>query len=247
MLVWHIVRWDLALLQRSHFIAATALAAFFLCALALLAPMKPMPPKLAAMLIFFDPAVVGLSFVGGFLLLERGAGTLSAISVSPLTGPPYVAAKVVVFTLIGTVAGLAVAWAARGGDFNSGLMITALLLSNSICVLIGFIVAAPAQSVNAFLRNLILAVGVIALPLIGYFGLAPGAFEVILKAPPTYAMLVLLQGAAGSAAGGVTGGAANGDIGVSAIILSAGWLVFWIIGCWIAALRIYDRHVLTQS
>lgn len=227
----HLAVWDVALLNRSRFIAATIFATVFLCVFAVLAPQRPLAPPWAALLIFLDPAVVGLTFVGGFILLERGAGTLAALGATPLTGSVYVASKVIVFTAMGVAAGFTVAWAATGGVFNSALMAAALALSNAVCVLLGFLVAAPARSVNAFLRNLIILVLILALPLAGFFGLAPTPIDRVLMIIPSYAILILLKAGAG------------GAVSLSAAALAGLWLTFVTAGAFMVATAFYRRYL----
>ncbi|MEL7486728.1 MAG: hypothetical protein AAGJ87_05865 [Pseudomonadota bacterium] len=212
------LRWDYQLLLRSHFVVATVLTTAFLCGAAALIPVDPLPAKLVATLIFLDPAVIGMTFVGAFVLLEKGAHTLSALGVSPLRARDYVASKIIAFSSLGAVGGLIVALVARGLALNIPLLLAMLLLSNVVAVEIGFLLVARSRSVNGFLRNSIIASFALAAPLAGFWGAAPPLVDLALMAVPSYAMLVAFEA-------GVSGPSVAAA--VSAVYLAALAVVLW--------------------
>lgn len=224
------VRWDVTLQIRSHLYTATLFVIAFLCGVALLVPWEPLPVKLTVVLVFADPAVMGLSFVGGFVLMERGQNTLAALAVTPLPGRIYVLAKIVSFTLLGALAGTAVAWVATGGRFHAPMLALALLLSNALAVLVGFALVARAPSVNRFLARLSVASFLSSLPLIGFFGLAPAPLDLALWLIPSYAMLELFETSVDAGAGG-------------AVLVPIAYLLAWIIAGWSWCVRAYETHV----
>ena len=67
----------------------------------------------AALLIFSDPAMMGLYFMGGIVLLEKSQRVLDSLAVSPMRFREYLCAKVlslaIISTLTGTVLTVAVA------------------------------------------------------------------------------------------------------------------------------------------
>ena len=71
------------------------------------------PPALrsnaAAVLIFTDPAAIGLFFMGALVLLEQSQNVLHALAVSPVRPAEYMAAKIASLTLIGTAVGALIA------------------------------------------------------------------------------------------------------------------------------------------
>lgn len=229
--VVQMVRWDVTLQIRGHLYTATFFVVAFLCAVALLVPWEPLPVELTVVLIFADPAVMGLSFVGGFVLMERGQNTLAALAVTPLPGRIYVLAKIVSFTLLGAVAGIVVAWVATGGRFDVAKLLLALLLSNAVAVLVGFALVARAASVNRFLAYLAMASFLGSVPLIGFFGFAPAPLDLALWLIPSYAMLELFEAS-------VDAGASGGEV-----FVPIAYLLAWILVGWIWCVREYETHV----
>ncbi len=71
------------------------------------------PPALrsnaAAVLIFTDPAAIGLFFMGALVLLEHSQNVLHALAVSPVRPAEYMAAKIASLTLIATAVGALIA------------------------------------------------------------------------------------------------------------------------------------------
>src|SRR5687767_12663106 len=62
--------------------------------------------ELVAMILFMDPAVIGASFVGAMVLMERSQNTLVVIGVSPAKPYVYVLSKVITLTLLTFASGM---------------------------------------------------------------------------------------------------------------------------------------------
>jgi len=224
---------DIRLQVRSHFYTATFFMLAVICLAIFLIPVSPLPPKFAALLIFTDSAVMGLSFVGALVLMEKGAGTLSALSVTSMPGWVYAASKIITFTLLGVFCGVVVASFAMKGVVNTPTLLSALIISNMFAVLLGFALITRAGSVNAFLSNLLLGSLILALPLIAYFKLSPELISTVLKFIPSYAILVIVEAGL------------SPDVLFTETVIATVYLGFWIVGGWTWVLRDYDRSLVT--
>jgi hypothetical protein len=125
-----------------------------------------------------------------------------------------VASKALVLTLSGTASGVAVAatLAARGAPVRWPLLVLALGGANLFAVLLGFVIAAFARSMNQLMMRLLAATVVMFAPLLSHFGAAPWW----LFAPvPSAAMLWSLEAASGA------------DLAWSRLALAAALLVGW--------------------
>ena len=102
----------------------------------------------ATVLIFTDPAAMGLFFMGAIILLEKSQRVNSALAVSPVRAGEYMLAKLLSLALIGLVVGgiLAVA----GGIHHLRLCLPAVVLSSFICSACGLIAARFSRSLNQF-------------------------------------------------------------------------------------------------
>lgn len=103
----------------------------------------------AAILIFSDPAAMGLFFMGAIVLLEKSQRVTSFFSVSPLRIFEYICSKVLALNIIAlfVAAVLAISVNCRSillvllGTFLSGILFT----------LIGIIIATKITSLNQFI------------------------------------------------------------------------------------------------
>lgn len=103
----------------------------------------------ATILIFSDPASMGLFFMGAIVLLEKSQHTPSSIAVSPVTESEYVVAKVISLCLIGEIVACVLALAS--GAQNLFLVLLGTFLASVIFTLLGIIVATKIASLNQFL------------------------------------------------------------------------------------------------
>lgn len=117
--------------------------------------------------VYMDPSVLGLFFVGGITLLEKEQGILALTFVTPLRLWEYMASKVLSLTLIGLIAGLLVSLLAYHQPVNYGLLIIGIILTSIFYTLIGLIIACRSKSVNSFFVGMVPWMVLLILPCIG--------------------------------------------------------------------------------
>lgn len=103
----------------------------------------------AAILIFSDPASMGLFFMGAIVLLEKSQHTPCALAVSPVGPVEYVLAQAGSLSAISLVVAAILAWAARVDCLPVVLLGT--MLSSAVFTLSGIIAATKIASLNQFL------------------------------------------------------------------------------------------------
>ena len=163
-------------------------------------------------------------FVSGLLLLERGEGTFSAQSVTPLRDVEYLGSKLITLTALSLAESLIIAAAVIGLDAQLVLMALGIALSAVLFCLAGVALVARYDSVNEFLMPSVLYTSVLSLPVLGVFGVGPP--EAYLP-HPIQGPLALLQ---------------------IDVPMTAGWLVY-AIGypiLWIAPAYVWSRRALAR-
>ena len=105
--------------------------------------------KAAAILIFSDPASMGLFFMGAIVLLEKSQHTTCALAVSPVHAAEYVIAKVSSLSAISLVVAAILALAADADNLR--IVLFGTFISNVIFTLFGIIVATKIASLNQFI------------------------------------------------------------------------------------------------
>ena len=103
----------------------------------------------AAILIFSDPASMGLFFMGAIVLLEKSQHTPCALAVSPVRAAEYVIAKVGSLSVVSLAVAAALALAAGVDDLP--MVLSGTLLSSVIFTLLGIMIAARIGSLNQFI------------------------------------------------------------------------------------------------
>ncbi len=142
-----------------------------------------------AIIVFFDPAEVGLYFMGGILLLEKSQRLPSAIAVSPIRAWEYVAANVTAMTIIAVMAGMIIG--TIGGAANMTRLIIGTILCAVLFTMLGIAIATVISDLNQF----VLA----TLPVILILQITPMFYlfnksNMVLKSFPTAAIIDLMTG-----------------------------------------------------
>lgn len=105
--------------------------------------------KTAAILIFSDPASMGLFFMGAIVLLEKSQHTPCALAVSPVRPMEYIMAKVGSLSAISLIVAALLAFAA--GAENIPIVLLGTVISSVIFTLAGIMIATNIVSLNQFI------------------------------------------------------------------------------------------------
>jgi fluoroquinolone transport system permease protein len=105
--------------------------------------------KIVSILIYSDPAAMGLFFMGAILLLEKSQRVISSIAISPVKSSEYILSKVISLGITGTVVGTLIALFSGAGNLFG--IIIGTFLGSVIFSLLGLLVASRITSLNQFL------------------------------------------------------------------------------------------------
>lgn len=105
--------------------------------------------KTAAILIFSDPASMGLFFMGAIVLLEKSQHTPCALAVSPVHPMEYIIAKVCSLSAVSLVVAAILALAADVDHLY--IVLFGTVISSAVFTLLGIIVATKIISLNQFI------------------------------------------------------------------------------------------------
>lgn len=127
--------------------------------------------KVLVLLIFNDPALLGLLFVGAMVLFERDENVLQAVAILPIRKRDFILARASALVFLSLISCVAMAIIVRGSDCNYGHYIAASILSSYLFTFLGFVAVANVSSFNAYILRILLLILPISLPFFGYFGL----------------------------------------------------------------------------
>lgn len=142
-----LILWDIKLQVKSGFYFIYAILTVFYFAIMFALPVAWRNTG-AAVIIFSDPAIMGMFFMGAIILLEKSQKIPCALAVSPVLVTEYIVSKVISLCTISIIVAAALAIAAGSGNIISILLGTAL--SAVTFTLAGIIIASKISSLNQF-------------------------------------------------------------------------------------------------
>ncbi len=141
-------------------------------------------------LVFSDTSVLGLTFVGALLLLEKQQNILQSLFVTPLHLKEYLLGKVLSLTLLAFLASLAILLSANGWLSFMALYVAGIFLGSSFFVLLGIAVGARVNSLNGYIFGIMAGTIIFTVPLLSYFKICNAMWLYLL---PTRATLMLFE------------------------------------------------------
>lgn len=142
-------------------------------------------------IIFTDPSTLGLFFIGGIVLLERGQNILQPLFITPVQVHQYLLSKVISLTLIAVLVSLVIKLALFYGDFFLLPLIVGVSLSAIFFTLLGIIFATLVKNVNQYLLFSPVYVTIFYLPILELFGWYQTKWFYLL---PSHASILLIAG-----------------------------------------------------
>ena len=123
-------------------------------------------PVAAVIVVFSDPAALGLFFMGAIVLFEKSVQTLESVFISPMTIGEYITAKVLSLSLISTVVGLVLLAVSIPGRLHPLPLMFGLITGSVLFSLAGLLIASRVSSLNQFMFGVIPLSTFIAVPAI---------------------------------------------------------------------------------
>lgn len=126
------------------------------------------------LMIFSDPAAMGLFFMGAIVLFEKSERVLDSLAVSPVKPVEYVLSKLVSIALISTLAALVIGLTA-GGIKHPTTFLAGVFFCSCLFSAVGLMVASRSATLNGFILATVPAELVINIPAVLWlFGFRPG-------------------------------------------------------------------------
>ena len=133
----------------------------------------------ASLIILTDPAMLGVFFMGGIWLLEKGEGLHRFWSISPLRTIEYVWSKSISLSILSTISAILIVLIGIGGRIRFIFLALCIFIGAIVLNLIGLLVASYAHSVNQYMIIVIFPTIVLSLPpVFTAFGITHPFFEI---------------------------------------------------------------------
>lgn len=148
MRILNLIKWDIQFQIKYGFYFVYVIFTLFYIGILFVLPVD-IRKKVGTIMIYTDPAAMGLFFMGAIVLLEKSQRVLNSIAVSPVKVSEYMIAKVVSLGAIGTVVGVVIA--VVSGLDNMFRVLVGTFLGSIIFSLLGLIAASKSNSLNQFM------------------------------------------------------------------------------------------------
>jgi len=166
------IKWQFTLLFRNNLIFISIAVTAIYAGLFYLLKGFSGSDGILTLLIYNDPAIIGLFFIGLLILMEKDQQVMSAFQVSPINFHVYMLARIIPLSIIGWACALGMAIAVFWMDFDAihfslGVFSTCLMFC-----LVGLFMLGNTSEFLLFLLRSIPVLILMSLPLINYYELA---------------------------------------------------------------------------
>ena len=144
------------------------------------------------LVVFSDPSVLGLFFIGGIILLEKIQGVLMVVVVSPLKTIEYIFSKIISLAVVSVFAAFVITAFSHYESINWLILLLSTLLTSGIFTLLGIMINAGCESVNQYILKTIPYMLLFVLPC---FSLIEFPYSYLFTVVPSVAALRLMIGA----------------------------------------------------
>ena len=233
----NMLRWEFLLLYRYKIIHISLLSVllYFLTTQAVQSLQGQ--TQVHSVLLFFDPAVIGIVFVGALVLFEKSENVLQALVITPMKTDDYLFSKIISLTTISILSAslfMTLMVIFNETEFNIFYLILGIILTSVMLILLGFIIVSRVQSVNGYLLGMIIGfLGLTFPPLLHLFGLFESS---VFYLWPTQASFIIFDGV-------------FNQVGIELweIIYGLGYQLFWIVLLYLLAKKAFYEYIILKG
>jgi fluoroquinolone transport system permease protein len=188
------IKWEFTLLSRYKIIHISILSVilYFLTTQAVPDLDRPI---FHSMLLFFDPAIIGIMFIGALVLFEKSENVLQALVITPMKIDDYILSKISSLTILSIISAaifIILLNIFSGVDFDILFLTSGIILTSIMLILLGFILVSRVNSINEYLLAMVVAfLGLLFPPMLHLSGIYE---NVVFYLWPTHASLLLFTG-----------------------------------------------------
>jgi fluoroquinolone transport system permease protein len=189
------------------------------------------------MLLFFDPATIGIMFIGALVLFEKSENVLQALVITPMKTDDYLLSKIISLTILSVIsAAIFITLLNIFGDVDFDIIFLALgiILTSVLLILLGFILVSRVNSINEYLLFMVVAfLGLTFPPMLHLSGLYE---NVIFYLWPTQASFTLFTGVFNAA-----------SLELWEIAYGISYQIIWIGILYFLAKKAFHKHIVLKG
>ncbi len=131
----------------------------------------PATEGILTLLIYNDPAVIGMFFVGLSIIIEKNTNVLAALFITPISIDNYLLTRIISLSILGAACSLFMAIFALGLNFNIGYFLLGTFSTCLIFSICGVFVLGETTEFLTFMVKSIPLLFILSVPLFNYYGL----------------------------------------------------------------------------
>jgi fluoroquinolone transport system permease protein len=190
----NMLKWEFTLLSRYKIIHISILSVILYFLTTQAVPDMNIP-IFHTLLLFFDPAVIGIMFIGALVLFEKSENVLQALVITPMKVDDYLLTKITSLTILSIISAtifMTLLSVFAEVEFNILFLALGIIITSVLLILLGFIMVSGVKSLNEYLLAMIVAfLGLTFPPMLHISGLYE---NVIFYLWPTQASFTLFKG-----------------------------------------------------
>ena len=233
----NMLKWEFLLLSRYKIIHISILSVILYFLTTQAVESLKGQTQVHSVLLFFDPALIGIMFVGALVLFEKSENVLQALVITPMKIDDYLLSKIISLTILSMISatvfmGLMVIF--NDVSFNIFYLITGIILTSVMLILLGFILVSRVNSINGYLLGMMIGfIGLTFPPLLQLFKLVENPIFYIW---PTQASFILFDGVFNAA-----------SLETWEIAYGIGYQIFWIGLFYFLAKKAFYKHIVLKG
>ena len=233
----NMLRWEFVLLYRYKIIHISLLSVvlYFLTTQAVQSLQGQ--TRVHSVLLFFDPALIGIMFVGALVLFEKTENVLQALVITPMRTDDYLLSKIISLTGLSIVSAalfMGLMMVFNNTSFDVFYLALGLVLTSVMLILLGFILVSRVNSINGYLLGMGLGFIVLTFaPLLQLFGIYENP---VFYVWPTQASFILFDGVFNAA-----------SLETWEIAYGIGYQVFWIVLFYFLSRKAFHKYIVLKG
>ncbi len=165
------IKWQFVILARNQLLAISIAVTLIYGVIFFFIRELPNVDKFLTLLIYNDPAMIGLFFVGLSVIIEKSQGVLMAYLVSPTSLHVYLISRIISLSMLGTGCAFGMTLAVLGWSFYLPYFILGVFGTCLLFSILGAFVVAFTTEFLLFMLKSIPVLLFMSLPLLNYFEL----------------------------------------------------------------------------
>lgn len=163
------LRWQFVLLAKNKLVAISVAVTLVYGVIFYMIKDLENTEKFLTLLIYNDPAIIGMFFVGLSIIMEKNDSVFPALFVTPMSHHTYLISRILALSILGTLCAVGMTipmlgWQVNWFQFCVGAFTTCIIFSLGGLLVVSY----TSEFLNFMLRSIPLLI-VLSLPLFNYF------------------------------------------------------------------------------